>query len=256
MKKSQPAKLLVVSFFSVTMAFAAWSSPIDELVAQGNVYDEKFEPAEALKFYLPAEKEEPENVELILRIARQYRHLMADASNAEEKLKFGGLAMAYANRAVELAPKEPEAHLSVAITHVKMVPVLGNKENMEASRQIKASVDKAISLDQDKDIAWHILGCWHQRLANVGMVKRTLAVLVYGGLPEASYDDSVKCFEKAIKLNPSRLMNYIELGRTYAQMDKTAEAREYIEKGLAMPCVGKDDPEAKVRGRETLKELP
>lgn len=234
---------------------ATCSEQFDALIEKGDAFDQKFQPEEALKFYLPAEKMEPGNVDLLLRIARQYRHLMQDATKNEEKERLAGIGLDYAERAVKLAPKDPEAHLSVAISHVKMVPILGNKERMESSRQIKESVDKAIALDPNKDLAWHILGCWHQRLADISIVKRALAMLVYGGLPQASNEESVKCLQKSIDLNPGRLIHYIELGRTYAQMGKDAEARKYIEKGLAMPEVGKDDPELKQRGRETLEKL-
>ena len=61
--------------------------------------------------------------------------------------------------------------------------------------------------------------------------------------------------ETAIAANPARLMHYIELGRTYARMGRTSEARKLIEKGLAMPNIEKDDPEVKARGRETLAGL-
>jgi Flp pilus assembly protein TadD len=60
---------------------------------------------------------------------------------------------------------------------------------------------------------------------------------------------------RAITINPHRLMHYIELGRIYAQMGRKEEAREFINKGLAMPATEKDDPETKQRGRETLAKL-
>lgn len=227
----------------------------DELIASGNVYDQKFQPCEALKYYLPAEKLEPDNVELILRIARQYRHLMQDATDQEEKIKLGCTARDYAERAVKLAPNDSEAYLSVAISNVKMTPMLGNKQKLEASRQVKAMAEKAIALDPKKDLAWHILGCWHQRLADVGIFTRAMAKVAYGGLPPATNDEALKCFQTAIKLNPDRLIHYIELGRTHAQMGQEDEARRYINKGLLMPDVGKDDPEAKRRGRETMEKL-
>jgi len=50
-------------------------------------------------------------------------------------------------------------------------------------------------------------------------------------------------------------MHYIELGRIYADMGRKDDARLYINKGLAMPDVEKDDPEMKQRGRETLEKL-
>jgi tetratricopeptide (TPR) repeat protein len=86
-------------------------------------------------------------------------------------------------------------------------------------------------------------------------VKRAFAQVAYGKLPSAKHEDAVRCFEKAIELNPDRLMHYIELGRTYALMDRDSEARKFIAKGLAMPETEKDDSETKNLGRQTLKKL-
>ena len=63
------------------------------------------------------------------------------------------------------------------------------------------------------------------------------------------------CFQRAIQINPNRLVHYIELGQVYAQMGKSADARRVIVQGLAMPDVEKDDPEIKRRGHETLAKL-
>lgn len=224
-------------------------------VRMGDEFDRKLQAQEALQCYLPVEKAEPKNVHVLLGIARQYRHLMQDCSIAEEKIRLANLGKVYAMRAVAVAPEEAEAHLSVAISYAKMVPLLGNKEKMEASRRIKAAVDKSIALNPNQDLAWHVLGTWHQRLADLGTVKRAMARLVYGELPEATNEDSVRCFRKAIELNPDRLIHHIELGRTYAQMGRAAEARRCINQGLGMTNTGKDDPEVKQRGRETLAAL-
>ena len=228
---------------------------ISDRIRQGDEFDRKLQAHEALRCYLPAEKAEPKNMHVLLCIARQYRHLSADAAGADENMRLANLGKVYAMRAVAIDPNEAEAHLSVAICYAKMVPLLGNKEKMEASRRLKVSVDKAIALDPNLDLAWHVLGCWHQRLADLGTVKRTLARVVYGALPEATNEDAVRCFQKAIALNPSRLIHHIELGRTYAQMGRDDDARRCLTKGLSMPNVGKDDAEVKQRGRETLAEL-
>lgn len=255
MRPSSCVKTCFVAMALLLTCAAGRAQSAGDLIANGDVFDLRFQPAEALKFYLPAEKLEPGNVDLLLRIARQYRHLMQDATNPDEKIKLGCVGKAYAERAVKLAPNESEAHLSIAISDAKMVPMLGNKQKLEASRHLKAEVDRAIALDPGKDLAWHILGCWHQRLADVGVFTRTMAKLAYGGVPPATNDQALKCFQTAIKLNPDRLIHYIELGRTYAQMGQTEDARRFIKKGLSMPDVGKDDPETKRRGRETMGKL-
>ena len=50
-------------------------------------------------------------------------------------------------------------------------------------------------------------------------------------------------------------MHYVELGCTYAKMDRTAEARKFITKGLGMAETEKDDPETKQKGRQVLDKL-
>ena len=231
------------------------SAIVADLILKGDTFDRVFKATEALQFYLPAEKLEPRNVRLLVRIARQYRHLMTDATTREKKLQLGGVALDYSRRAAGLAPNDSEAQLAPAITCGKMLPLQGSKEQVAASALIKQSADNAIRIDPRNDTAWHILGRWHRAVADVGAVKRAFGSLIYGKLPSSTNEAAVACFEKAIAINPTRLMHHIELGRTYAQMGKKDDARRLIAKGLAMPDVEKDDPETKRQGREALAKL-
>jgi hypothetical protein len=141
-----------------------WGGPADDLVKNGDEFDRKLQASRALDFYLVAEKLEPKNAGLLLRIARQYRHLMADATTREEKLSLGGIGLNYAQRAAALAPNDSEAQLSPAISYGKMVALQGIKEQTEASRRIKDAADTAIRLDPNNDLAWHVLGRWNRVL--------------------------------------------------------------------------------------------
>ena len=254
----QPASLLNTLSAALALALASTAmgaESAEELIQKGDVFYDKLQAAEALKFYLPAEKLDPNNVRLLVRISRQYRHLMSDATKASEKLQLGNTAVDYAQRAVALAPNDPEAQLALAISYGKMLPLEETKQQIATSRLIKIAVDKVIALDPNNDLAWQVLGRWYLGLADVGAVKRALAQVAYGKLPPAKYEDAVRCFEKAIALNPNRLMHYIELGRTYEKMGRDADARKFITKGLAMPETEKDDPETKNLGRQILKKL-
>ena len=254
------------TFFEVAMlllvATALRADPGDDLIKQGDVLDVTLQAAEALKFYLPAEKLQPKNADLLVRIARQYRHLMSDATARDDKLELGGIALEYSLRAAALAPDDSQAQLAPAITYGKMLPFQSSKQQFEESSLIKDAAEKAIKLDPNNDLAWHVLGRWNRVLADTGLPKRMLASLLFGSianggkLPSATNEEAVKCFEQAIKINPKRPMHYIELGRTYAQMERTDEARSFIKKGLAMPDTEKDDPETKRQGREVLAKLP
>src|SRR5215467_7526547 len=84
----------------------------DDLVARGKVFEQKFQANDALPQYLAAEKLEPKNPELLVRIARQYRWLMTDASAKEEKLRLGHIALDYSIRAAACGPKNCDAQLA------------------------------------------------------------------------------------------------------------------------------------------------
>ena len=234
-------------------AFGAGSA--DQLIEQGDAFYARLEAANSLKFYLPAEKLEPNNVRLLVRISREYRHLMSDAAKPMEKLNLGSTALAYAKRAVTLAPDSPEAQLAIAISYGKMQPFESIREKLDAARIIKDAADKVIRLDPRNDLGWHVLGRWHMAFAGVSPAQRALAQLTYGKLPDSTYEDAAKCFQKAIQLNPNRLMHYIELGTAYAHMGRVDDARRLINEGLAMRETEKDDPETKRLGKEVLATL-
>ena len=227
----------------------------DELVKNGDVHDARFEFDKALEFYLPAEKLQPENTRLLVRISRQYALRMNDLPNKEDKVASCRKGLAYAERAVASSPDDCDSNLCVAICLGKMTPYLGARESVEASRRIKIAAEKAVKLDPKNDLAWQLLGRWHQELANIGMTTRALAKIIYGGLPAASNEEAVKCFQKAIALNPKRLVHVVELGRTYAMMGQNENARKYLKMGLAMQETDKDDPETKARARASLAAI-
>jgi tetratricopeptide (TPR) repeat protein len=222
---------------------------------QGDTHEAKLETRAALECYLAVEKTEPENPTVLLKIARQYRHLMSDEPSEANKIKWGKQALGYAQRAARLGPRDSEAVLSPAITYGKMVKYLSKKEQVAASTIIKAGAEKSASLNPKNDLAWHVLGRWHRVASDVGTVKRALAGMLYDKLPPSSLEESAKYLEVASKLNPTRVMHQIELGKTYAQMGRSEDARRVINKGLALPSREKDDAAEKRAGREVLATL-
>jgi tetratricopeptide (TPR) repeat protein len=225
------------------------------LVEQARALDRQLKAAEALALYQRAETLEPKNTAIQLGIARQYRHLMADAPSPQEKLRLGERALASAKRAAALAPDSSEAQASIALSYGKLLPLESSKDQIETARRVKAAAERALRLDPDNDIAWHVLGRWHEGYADLSGIRRALGELLYGKLPTSTYDEAAECFRKALEANPRRLVHYIELGRVYAKMGRDAGARRLIEAGLAMPSIEKEDAEEKQLGRETLRTL-
>jgi len=245
-------KILAYLFLMISCSFAQDAAT---LIRQGDVHDVKNQVDEALKYYLPAEKLEPKNTDLLLKIARQYIYRIPKLEANEAKLASAQTALLYTERAVKLSPNLCEAHLGIALCWGRIIQLQGNKEKVAGSRVIKQAAEKAVKLDPRNDYAWHILGRWHQGLAGANSLVIAIARLIYGEIPPASNAEAVKYFLKAIELRPDRLIHHIELGRTYAQMGRNQEARQYLEKGLNMPNKELEDAETKVRGSKALANL-
>jgi len=225
------------------------------LIARGNALDASFKTREALAVYLEAEKLEPKNSTLLCQIAKQYGESMTETENVSEKIRLGKLALDYSQRAVAIAPKSAGAHLSLAVCYGRLALLLDNKTKIAYSRLIKKHADIAVQLDPHNDLCWHLLGAWTHGMANLNPILRTIAGSLYGKLPEASNEDAVIYFQKAIALNPQRPGNFLELGKTYAAMGRKTEARAALEKGLALPNLQRDDSENKTIARKTLARL-
>jgi tetratricopeptide (TPR) repeat protein len=253
-------KIVTPQAFPVLVALlftggALQAEPANVLIAEGDLFYAKMQASEALKYYLPAEKQDPNNVRLLVHISREYRQLMSDASDQAEKIRLGGVAVDYAKRAAALAPNDPEAQLAVAISYGELQPFEGNRQRFDAVQIIKGAIDKTIGLDPRNDLAWHVLGRWYKGLAEVDPFRRAMAQAAFGALPVASYEQAATCFEKAIQLNPTRPISYIELGAVYAQMGRMDDARRLITKGLDMPGLEKESAETKREGEQLLAKL-
>lgn len=242
--------LLCVAFSRVVAADSS-----EELLAQARALDLSLKADQALRLYQQVELSEPDRLEVLIGIARQYRHLMADASDTKEKLRLIDLALTYSQRAVKQAPDNADAHLAMAITYGKRAALEGSRDQVATSRLLRAEIDRTLKLDPRNDLAWHLLGRWSEGYADLSSARRAVGEMLFGKLPTSTYEDAAGCFQKAMAANPNRLMHYIELGRVYAIMGRPEEAKKLLKKGLSMPNRDKDDPTYKQRGKEALDKL-
>jgi tetratricopeptide (TPR) repeat protein len=228
---------------------------IDRLIQQGDSYDAQLDTERALQSYLQAEKLGSNDPNLMVRIARQYAFSMNDTQDENKQRELGETALTYAKRAVETDPKNAKAQLSVAICYGRLASVMNNKTKVTYSRYVKEYADKALSLDSSDSYAYHVLGAWNFELAGINPFMRTVAKVIYGDIPPASYENAERYFRKAVAIAPQRVAHHVELGRTYAELGKKDLAESELRQALTLPSKEKDDPESKRRAVETLKKL-
>ncbi len=253
-------KNLIIATFcmaiSLFLVLPAAAQDAGTYIARGDSAYQEFNNRDALNFYAQALKLDSTNYEASWKLARAYVDVGETFKDNETRKEAYQRAEQYARKAVEINPDGSKAHLYLSVALGRVALDSGKKEQVQLSKEIKEEVDKALELDPTDDIAWHVLGRWHRKMATLGWIQRKFADMFLGGVPkEASVDSAAACFQKAIELNPGHINHHLELGITYEEMDMKDKAIMQYEKVLELPKKDADDDEYKKQAKERLKDL-
>lgn len=129
-------------------------------------------------------------------------------------------------------------------------------KQIDLAHEIRAEVDKAIALDPQNGFAYHILGIWNRRLAEIGLMSRFLAqTILWRSVPKGSFEKSEEYFKKALSINPDVINHRLELAKTYVAMGKWNLARRYLRSIEDLPIHYSDDQNHKEKARRLLQEI-
>jgi tetratricopeptide (TPR) repeat protein len=139
-------------------------------------------------------------------------------------------AKEFAQKAISLKPNDAESNFVMAVAMGRMAEISGAKERVAASKDIKKYVDLALKYNDQHAGAWHVLGKWNYRVANLSFAEEAAAKVLGGKLDAASNARAVECLNNAIRLGKQTMMYHFDLANVYNKMGKTAEAKEQISK--------------------------
>jgi tetratricopeptide (TPR) repeat protein len=253
-------KILFVFAVAALLAGPALAQTAAEHIAAGDAAYAIFDDAKALEHYQAALKLEPANYEALWKASRAMVDIAdiipaTDKDVKERQQKLYTDATELARKAVAANPKDTWGHFQLAASNGKRLLMLGKKEQINASKEVRAEIDKAIELDPSNHLAYHALGRWHRRMDEIGGAKRFFGNIVYGSIPKGSYEESEKALRKAIELHPEYLNHYLELGRTLLALKKTDEAAQCFQKAIDLPKTTSKDDVLKAEAKAELDKL-
>jgi len=189
----------------------------------------------ALETALKADQLEPENPEVLWRVARAYFNV-ADQAPDDEQLQIDNMYPGFemAKTCVELAPDIAEGHQYYAILIGRIGEIEGTKQKIENSYAVREHTLIAIDLDPENDSNYHVMGRWHFTLADLSWVERKIASLIYATPPEASFEEAAEYFQKANEIAGGDVRHLLWLGKSYIELDKETEAKRALEACLAI----------------------
>lgn len=209
---------------------------------------------EALSQLSTLRNDHPENVDVLRRLAFVWADLGKAADDLQQRKNFYVKALSHAQDALSADSTSAWAHLAVAMAEGRVALNVGTQERVERSRAVKHHADRAIDLDSTLAGGYHVRGRWHREVASLGFFQRALLRTVYGGLPDASYEQAVRDFQRAIELE-KRTFHHLELGKTYIQMGRTDAARRELKTCLQLSGSDPFAPEYKQEAQNLLDEL-
>jgi tetratricopeptide (TPR) repeat protein len=234
----------------------AEASSVMAVIAKGDAAYERFENKAALEFFKKALETDPKNYEASWKLARAYVDVGEKLSDTKERRSYYEKGYDCAKKAVAINPNGSKGHLYLSIAIGRVALDAGAKERVKLSKEVKSEVDKALAIDGQDDVAWHVLGRWHRRLSSLSWIEKNFANMFLGGVPkEASMENAVDCFRKAIQLNPAHINHHLELGITYEKMGKEELAVAAYSKVLELPIRDADDEDHKKEAEERLKKM-
>jgi tetratricopeptide (TPR) repeat protein len=247
---------MILLLFPSGSLYGAEGGSAATFIAKGDVAYKNFDNRAALKYYSTALESEPKNYEAAWKSARAYVDVGEKLSDKKERRSYYEKGYDCAKKAVAINPNGSKGHLFLSIAIGRVALDAGAKERVKLSKEVKSEVDKALVLDAQDDVAWHVLGRWHRRLSSLSWIEKNFANMFLGGVPkEASMQNAVDCFKKAIQLNPYHINHHLELGITYEEMGEKDLAVAAYHKVLELPIRDADDQDHKKEAEERLKKM-
>lgn len=253
-------KSLIFLALAAALTVTGSAQTAEEHVRMGDEAYARFDDQKALEHYQEALKLEPNHYEALWKASRAIVDIAdvipaTDKDIKERQMKMYTEATAIARKAVAANPNDTWGHFQLAASNGKRLLLLGKKEQIDASKAVRAEIDKAIELDPTNHLAYHALGRWHRRMDEIGGAKRLLGSIVYGSIPKGSFEESEKSLRKAIELAPDYANHYLELGRTLVALKRPDEAAEAFQKCIDLPKTTSKDHVLKEEARAELAAL-
>lgn len=227
---------------TLAMAFAE----VDQLRSEGSF-------RAALDSLQRLRRTHPNHTGVLYRLAFLWSDVAKETDDESRSVTHYRRSLSAAEAALEADPESAWAHLALALAQGRLALHVSTRERVRRSRAVKTHVDRAIALDSTLAGAYHLRGRWHRSAADLSFLARTVVQVVYGGLPDASFEQAVADFRRAIALE-TRTYHHLELGKTYRKMGKVEAARSQFRTALKVSPVGPFAPEQKAEARTLLKQ--
>ncbi|MDX1938229.1 MAG: hypothetical protein SFU21_14000 [Flavihumibacter sp.] len=190
-------------------------------------------------------KIKPTHVKALYKCSELCSSIGHRQNSKDARIDYYKAAKIYAQTALKIEPKNAEANFAMAVAMGRIALVAGGKEKINAVNDIKKYAELSLLYDSTNFKPYHVLGKWYYEVSSLSNFERSAAKIFYGGLPPASFKESIRFYEKSRQLAPDFVLNYLELAKAYYKDNEKDKARQLLVTLLAMPNKVQDDTRIK-----------
>ena len=242
-------------FMLLLLARVAFTQDFNSLIQDGAKLEKEQKEIQALKKYTEAQKLKPTDLHVLYKCSELYSRIGVRETNNASRDQYYKSSLAYAQMAYKYYPLSDDANVAMSMALGRLALTRSGKEKVSTVKEIKTYADNAIRINPKNFKAWHIIGKWNYEVSNLGFFEKTAIKLIYGGLPNSSFSESVKAYEKVKELNPYFGSNYLELAKAYQKLDDNINAQKNLKYVIAMPNYTEEDPIVKNKATQMLSEI-
>jgi tetratricopeptide (TPR) repeat protein len=251
-------KALLTIFLFLTGFYANAQSANDQL-AQALKLKNEWKFPESYVIFQKLLKSDSNNVIYLFNVSFLSCKLGYRQKTEEQKQSYYKPAEYLAKKAITADNNSADAHYGYALALARINEFASSKQKIANAKLIKTECDKAIAINPNIGGVYHIMGRWNRTIAGFGSMERFMINSFFGGVPPGgTYEDAIKCFAKAIQLEPTYIRHQYEMAVTYYDRDKSgdmAQAKTWIERALKCPINCIDDENTKRECLELQKKM-
>lgn len=190
--------------------------------------------AAALRHYQEAIAIDPDNAEALWRASREAVDLGEFNDATRDSLY--RLGEQFARRAVQADPRSSMAHFALAKALGRRALSLGPRDRVKYAGSVRREALEALALDSTNAGALHVMGMWHANIMRLSGFSRFMAKNLLGGktFDEANWNDAARFLERAVALEPDRIVHRLDLAGVYRDRGEGGKAREEYQIALRL----------------------
>jgi tetratricopeptide (TPR) repeat protein len=180
-----------------------------------------------------------------------------DSIRSPERDSLYARAERYARRAVEADSLGADGHFLLARAIGQTALTKGTRERIRLASDIRREALRAIELDPQHDGAYHVLGRWNAEIMRLSGLSRFMArqFLGAGIFGQASWDSAIANLERAVEIDPRRIIHRLDLARVYVDRKRYDDASRELTALDTLPIHDFNDPAYKADGAALLRKI-